>query len=420
MNTQSKQQKQQGAVQSRPAVRRRKTGMALATVLILISVVVLTFLTLTNLSITALRLTSSGRDKAISLSLAEAGVDDAVNHLETNAFYAGTVNPISLTVDGASLGDFAVRTVAVNQNLVDVFSTGRTINGADREVRARVNLSGLSIGDGAMLSNGDVNINGSVLVQTYPLDRHNAHVRANEDVVIDGATSVDGRVAAAGTVSMPYGSSTDTLYPLGQPNAARIPFPTQATINKWKSQWVADAQAGTIMGGITGSATIVGPAYIDGDITLNSGDVLTITGTGPIYVNGSVTMKGHSTLINSSHLVVSGKFKQVGSTATEDVPEYLADDTTSYVPPALISLSNDPDDAIALTGGATNNQYSVIYAVNGGIDVQGNTYVRGSLVAGGKGSKINASGNYTHDYPNNAVTGVKFANNPTVVSWIEL
>lgn len=399
---------------------RKTTGLALGTVMLLISSVILIFLTLTNLSITSLRLTANGRDKAISLSLAEAGVDNAVDEIRLNNSYSGTGGAVTLTdTSGVSAGTYNVQVTAINENLLDVYATGITPNGKVRDVRARVALSGLTIGDGAMLSNGDINVNGSVLVQTEPLNQRNAHLRANRNITGVGSASVDGRVAAAGTVSLGASViSTDTLYPAGQSGAARIAFPTEDTIATWKTQWIADAQAGGTISGITGTATITGPKYIDGDITMNGGDTLTITGSGPIYVNGNVKMSGNSTIFNTSNFIVSGTFTQVGTTLGD--PVYLADPKTVHTPPALISLSTDLNTAIRLTGTSTNNQYSVIYAVNGGIDVQGNVQVRGSLIAGGVGATITASGNYTHTYPQNAVTGIKFANAPAVTSWIEM
>lgn len=394
-----------------------EAGMALSTVLALSALVMMTFMILTNLAIGSIRLTINGRDKAISLSMAEAGIDDSVDQLRLNNSYAGTAGLLAV-----GEGTFDVNVVTVNQNLRDVYSTGITSNGKRRNVRARVNLTGLAFGDGAMISNGDIAINGSVLVQTVPSNQRNAHVRANGSVSVVGATSVDGRIAAAGTVSMPYGSSSDSLYPYGQSGAARIPFPTKAVIKQWKQQWIANAQAGGTIGGINRtSATITGPKYINGDIILTSGDTVTINGTGPIYVNGSVTMRGSSKLINSSHLIVAGTFEQVGATVTDPYdPVYEADGSLTSTPPALIALSSNITQAVRLTGTATNNQFSVIYAVNGGIDVQGNVNVRGSLVAGGKGATITASGNYTHDYPKNAATSVRFANLPAVTSWIEM
>lgn len=397
--------------------------MATGSILALCTLILLTAMTMTNLSITAMRLTQNGRDKAISLSLAEAGIDDGVDRLRLNNAYTGTGSAIELRdSSNALLGSYSTTTVGINPNLVDVYSTGTTVNEKPRQVRARVAISGLAIGDGAMISNGSITVDGSVDIRTDPIDRRNAHVRANGNVTFTGgAASVDGRIAAAGTVTMASGISTDTLFPTGQSGAARIPFPSRQTKNAWKSQWIAEAQAGGSIPGFNGTRTITAPIFVNGNISLSAGETLTINGTGTVYVKGSITMRGSSKLINTVKLVVEDKFDQRGlSAALIDNPVYEADGTWSFIPPTLMALSEDFDDAISLTGNASNNQYSMIYAVNGGIDVAGNVSVRGALIAGGRGATINAHGNYSQLYPDSAVTTSKIGNAPAVISWIEM
>jgi len=399
--------------------------MALATVLGLTTMILLTFATLANLSIAALRFTSGGRDKAIALSLAEAGIDQAVEAIGDAALkgtnYKGTNGPVAL--DG---GTFSVKVTDVSENLKDVYSDGLPTNGKSRRVRARVNLSGLSVGNGAMISNGNVEVYGSVVVQA--VDKNNsvlpeariADVRANGQITGNGSAVVDGRVAAAGSVNI--GSVTATAGT--KSGAPRIAFPTPTKINAWTEQWVGDAKktGNVVASGLSlkngDTTTITGPACINGEIKMTGG-TLTFAGDGPIYVNGNVTMSGNSRLVNGSNLVVAGTFKQTGNTL-DSTPAYEAAPSPTQAPPGLIVLSDDQNSAVMLTGGATNNQYSLIYAVNGGISVEGNTKVNGSLVAGGKNAKLTSQGNYTHSYPKDSVNLSRFAVAPEVQSWIEM
>ncbi len=385
---------------------RPPAGMALSTVLVLIALVSLTFLTLANLSTAAVRLTSEGRDRVISLSLAEAGIDDAVDRIRADNAYPGTSSPITLYEDASDtkpLGTFAVQVTPVSGSQdLDVYSTGTTTNGKRCQVRARVKISDFTFDDGAMLSNGDISVSGVSTVETSPLYGGNAHVRANGNITFAGAAHVDGRVAAVGTVSLAPGSSTDRLYPSGQPGAARVAFPARPDTDGWKARWIADAKQGATYGAITGTPsggmTITGPAYVDGDIQMDSGHTLEITGSGPVYVNGNLLMQGGSTLRNRSTLIVRGRFEQSASSGS---PVYEADPSLAPTPPALIALTSDPARAIRLTPSGTDNLYALIYAVNGGIEIapQGIVAVRGALVAGGKGALITVSGNYRHVYP---------------------
>lgn len=405
--------------------RCKNRGMATGAAMALCTLVMLTVMTMANLSITAMRLTQNGRDKAISLSLAEAGIDDAVDRIRLNNSYPGTGGAQSLhDADGKLIGTYNTVTVRVNDNLIDVYSTGTTTNEKPRQVRARAAISGLTIGDGAMISNGDIVVNGSIDLKTDPLGMRNAHIRANGNTLVKGIGAyVDGRVSAVGTVTMNDGVSTDTLFPKGQAGAARIPFPSKKTVKDWENQWIAQAKAGpTIPGPIKTSVTITAPAFIDGNIDLQGSVVVKIEGTGVVYVNGNVTMQGNTKLINSTQLVIKGKFRQQASAllGITETPEYLADGTWSYTPPVMIALSNDPTEAIYLTGSAANNQYSMIYAANGGIYVDGSSEIRGALVAGGEGAQIYSEGSYIHKYPDKAVMASKIANAPSIISWIEM
>jgi Tfp pilus assembly protein PilX len=430
--------------------RRRDGGWALVAVLVMTGAVMVMMVALGNLSATSLRLTSNGRDKAISLSLAEAGVDDGVDQLRMarlanpDATWAGTSGAVTLTEGSGNVtGTYTVQTVPISKNLVDIYSDGTTTNGKKRQVRARVNMSGMTVMDGAILSNGDVEISGSVIVKTSPFGRGNADIRANRNIMGNGsAAMVDGRVAAVGTVNLGGVTSTDDNYPRGQSGAPRIPFPDAYTIAAWKNQWYTQARStNMILPGFSGSSgngslpssyedgyriyrtasgskvtlTISGPAYINGNISLSGNDKLVLRGSGPIYVSGNVNMGGNSVLTNSVNLIVGGTFKQVGSTVQE--PIYEAG--SSPIPPCLISLSTDPTEAIKLSGNATNNDFSVIYAVHGGITCTGSVEVRGALVAGGIGCTVEVQGNYTHTYPKDAIQNAEIAIVPTVISWIE-
>jgi hypothetical protein len=400
--------------------------MALGTVLVLAALVTLTFLTLANLSTAAVRLTAAGRDKAISLSLAEAGIDDTVDQLRLNKAYKGTSSPATLYEDALNtrpLGTFTVKVLPVpgRADLVDVYSVGRTTNNKERAVRARVSFPEFTFSDGAMLSNGNITINGPVGVGTLPLNGGNAHVCANGAITLAGAALVDGRVAAAGSLNRQSLITTDALFPAGQSGAAPIAFPTRAETDGWKTRWIADAQRGTAYGAINGTPgagmKIIGPAYIDGDIRLSGGHTLEISGSGPVYVNGSVVMTGAATLKNASTLIVRGRFEQ---SASSGAPVYEADPALAPTPPALIALASDPARAIRLTAGAANNPYSLIYAANGGIEIAAQGLVRGSLVAGGTGAAITASGNGLHAYVSNVTAARKFTSPPRVVSWVEI
>jgi hypothetical protein len=404
--------------------------MAMGTVLALISLVMLTFLTMTNLSVSAMRLTANGRDKAISLSLAEAGVDYAVDQIRASAqsnydnngdiynSWTGTGGAMTLNnAAGVPTGTFSVTAanVAGNRNEIDVISTGTTPNQKVRQVRTRIAINGISFDGGAMLSNGAIRISGSVDVQTASGPAGNADVRANGNITTNGNPSVDGAVMAAGTV--------DPRWPDGISGAPRIDFPNASDIAKMEEDFAARAKAGGtqdvawVRSEMLAGRSINGPLYVTGDLTLNSGEILRLAGKGPIFFAGNVDLRAQSTLVNgmtgAADVVVGGWFKQRGGST------FAANPVSGKAPPGLFSMSTS-NEAIELNGNSSNDQYGVVYAVKGGITVGGNTEVRGSLVAGSEISMIDATGNYTHYYYNQSLNDKPFLISPAVKSWIEM
>ena len=391
--------------------------MALTAVLVLLSVAMLAIITLANLSITSVRLTARGQSRAIALSLAEAGVDNTVDQIRRSRAYKGTQGtPIAL--DGGAF-QTTVSSVTGTTNLLDITSVGTTTSGRTCEVRARVNYSGLSVGHGAMISNGNINVDGSVLVQTSPANLHTAHLLANGNITVaDPAATIDGALIAGGTVSKP----ASVTYTDVQSGAPPIAFPTPETIAEMNANWLADAHAGgdTILSGgslklTKGTTTFTGPRYIKGDIVLTSSAAMVIDGTSPVYVDGNISMSSRTRLTNRCNLIVSGTVTQTGNAAS-GYPTY---DTIAGTQPALISLSSNLTSAVTLTGNA-NTQYAMVYAVNGGISVSGNADLKGTLIAGGVGASITSSGNYTHTYLDGSTQGTEFARAPVVTSVIEM
>ncbi len=385
--------------------------MALFTVLLMLSLVMLSLMTLVNVAITGVRLASGGRARALALSLAEAGVDDTIDRLKINNAYAGTGgSPVTLgSVDGTETqGTFAVRVLAVNANLVDIVSTGTTTDNRQSEVRARVSLSGTVFGDNAMLSNGDINVTGGARVETLPSNGGYANIRANDDVTVGGI--VDGKVMATGNADVKAGSSVLGI----ETGVPPVPFPSQETTDGWKSAALTEARAGSKIGPVRSSMTITGPCFISGDINLVNDMAVILQGTAPIYVSGNVRLGGQSTLTNRTRLVVAGSFDQGGQSA------YIAVAVAGEIPPVLMVFDPNPSTAINLTGGSDGKQLGVVYAVNGGISISGNAELTGALIAGGANAQIAATGDFIQHVPQNLITSARLGNAPVVTALAEM
>jgi hypothetical protein len=390
--------------------RARQDGFATIAILSLVLVVALTLLFMFNTSLTQLRLTRMGQNKATGLSLAEAGVDDTVDQLRKDHDFAGPVAGTLTTDTGANFGLYNTTISTTSDPYVRlVKSTGTNSDGSTQKVAALVNLDMRPLGWAAVLSNGDVTVSGNALVNSNPADLHISDVISNGNISMGGASVVDGTLVAGGTASgQGYYSSL-----VSQPT---YPFPDSAEITQMKANWITQAMAGGQINGVHSSTTITAPKYINGDISLSSYDAVTLNGSGIIYVNGNLKMAGNTMLTNGVTLIVSGTVDQSGQSVYKITPGILPTPTLVAIGTgAAVSAT-----VISLTGGSLANQQGIIYAMNGSIKVAGGSIFVGELVAGAPGAQINVTGGYTQAFPSGMASAVKFPNGASTKSIVEL
>jgi hypothetical protein len=394
----------------RRARRATQEGFATIAILSLVLVVTLTLLFMFNTSLTQLRMSRSGQNKATGLALAEAGVDDTVDQLRKDHGFAGPVSGALTTDTGANFGSYNATISTTSDPYVRlVNSTGTNPDGSTQRVAALINLDMRPLGWAAILSNGDVNVNGGALVNSNPADLHISDVIANGNISMGGSSTVDGTLVAGGTTSGQGYFPSQT----GQPT---YPFPDSAEQTQMKADWVTQAMAGGQISGVNNSATITAPKYINGDINLSSYSTVTLNGSGVIYVNGNVKMTANSVLTNGVTLVVRGTVNQSGQSIYKITPGILPT-------PTLVAIGTGAsvnDTVISLTGGSLANQQGIIYAMNGSIKVAGGSLFVGELVAGQPGAQINVTGGYTQAFPSGMASAVKFPNGASTKSIVEL
>jgi hypothetical protein len=320
---------------------------------------------------------------------------------------------------------------------------GRTANGAQVTVHALVDVMSQAIGSfAAVTANGNVTIGGTADVKTVdvttlatpipPSRTSVADVFSNSNVTASGNSTVDGQLQAVGTVS---GTMRATMG--GIAGVPAFPFPSTATTDAWKADWITRAgspQRPPRMNGNKQLVTVTAPAYIDGDIRLNSDDILEFRPSSDpaknvIYVSGSIILGAQSTLINGVSLVVNGTFEQQGggtyyiNRAVQNLPKVGG---VGYATPSLnvYGITNGVPASggtttIKLVGGSANTSMGVIYAVNGDIDAAGNATYVGALAAGGAGGQVKLGGGFQLLYPNDLAAERSFARGAQVSGVIE-
>ena len=198
------------------------------------------------------------------------------------------------------------------------------------------------LGGGTSLIGGD-NYVGGVYVGTTASDDTWAHT-----VMGDSAT---------GTIYCQTGSSNNKACNTSRPDPTPQPMPlSDANIQEWKD----DAEAGGItVGNVTvGSAgAILGPKKISGNLVVNGGGTLTVSGT--LWVQGTITVNGggkiklassygtnSGAIVTDGYVSLTGGANFSGSGQSGSYPFLI---TTSACPAASGCNGND---AIYLSGGA--------------------------------------------------------------------
>lgn len=396
------------------ARRRLQAGSITLTIVVLLSGISVVTLALLSVTMTQVRITKAGNDRATGLTVAEAGVDASIDAL-TGDYSTTTVNG-TLYEDAAKTRVFgtysaAITDINVTLGIKKAVSVGTNGNGSTRKVVALISQGTMNLGNAALMSNGAIDLGGGANIATLPAQMHVADVYGNGNVNMTGSGYTDGRLISAGTVN-------GTAYFPSVSAAPKIPFPDALKRQTMQTDWIAESKltnniinANNLFSGSGNSRTITAPAYLNGNIHMTSDKTLTLTGTGVVYVNGNVKITANSVLTNGVTLIVGGSWSQEGQAIYKVTT--AADGSQLSPAPTLAVCSGD----IGLQGGAANIQWGIVYAVNGGIRVNGNSVFTGALVAHGS---ITANGTYNQYFPVGMASTVRIPSNPVVTQVIEM
>jgi len=390
----------------------------------LISVVFFLFISLAIISglvspsVREFKISSDSIKSKQSFYLSESGVEDAYYRLKGATYNIGNSETLSLN------GNTAVTTITdsgYNQKTIsstgDVSSRER-INTMVVSAGAGVGLNyGIQAGSGGFTLSGGSKITGSVY--------SNGSINATTGVIVTGSAT------AAGATSLIGGDTYSTGFNVGNgttgdvfgatvkgttakgnmycntglnnnkacntskgiPPTQPMPF-TQENIDNWKAEGAAGGiitGATKCHGGYSGGNCIVdwsnatfGPGKITGDLTVNGGGTLTLTGT--IWVQGKVTVTGGGSIKlptnfaqNSATIISDGIVLLDGGsyTGSGTLGSYLFVVTTSSASNAMTVSGGSgaiavvaQDGTVALSGGIDiNSATGKTITATGGTDV---------------------------------------------------
>lgn len=365
--------------------------------------------------------------KEQAVQLADAGIDKAVWQLNLTA---GAYTGESGTVLGT--GEFDVTVTTLTATSKEISAIGYVPNKANpkvtREVKVEVSINtttasffyGVQVGNGGLVMNNNSRIVGNVYsngtidgaqgvvitgdaysalaagrifdrltingnAHAHQIDSSsgkvtiggNAYGNVFSDIIVTGNVfaysiskcTITGNASYTTISSCTIGGSRTTPYP-GEPDPPAEPFPiTAAQINDWKT---TAAAGGTITGNYTltnFAQASLGPKKITGNLLLDNGAVLTLTG--PIWVVGNITISNNAVValdplyVNNSEVMIADGVIDVVNNAI-----FQRAGPTSYI---LMTTTSPSDDAFDI---ANNADALIAYAPYGTIDVSNNVQVR--------------------------------------------
>ena len=281
------------------------------------------------------------------------------------------------------------------------------------------NIGGGSTIDGNIYSNGPINAISATITGTA--------VSAGSTGIIGGASYVGGVTIGTGGIGDAWahtvkgasiagsnycttGTNNNKSCNTSKGDAPVIDLPyTDENIAGWKS----DGQSGGTIAGdvhVDWRGMTLGPKEITGNLTVDGGGTLTMTGT--LYVHGNVTITGGGKIVlpsnfgeNSATIVSDGLMTVNGGGSAG------SGNSASYL---FLVTTNSSNSAIAVTGGAGAIAVS---AQNGTVSLSGGCQIKAATA-----KYITVGGGSTVDY-DSGLASPEFKSGPSggfaVVSWKE-
>lgn len=347
--------------------RRGERGASLTMVLLLATLSILVVNTLANTAVVMVRLANRSQNRAVALTLAEAGIDHAVDQIRQNRSYTGgTVtmyeNPPTNT---RVLGTFTTTVTAVDSKNKQIRSVGTMPNGTTREVAAWVsNIPVHDLFNYALVAKSYISLS-QTTIGSYPQSGV-GHIHSNGTALnaVDASANgtVDGRGTAVGGFNRPERYTFTKGYAATQP-AVTFPPVDGAALK-------AEAAAkGTQVGDVNingGTWTLRG--VIEGNVSISGSPMVYLDGI--VYVTGTLTVSGDTTInFSGGSFVCQNKINLTGNGKFYGTSGF-----------AFISLLG-PATNYAIDIQGNTGIWGAVYAPYGTVNVFGDVDILGTIAA---------------------------------------
>lgn len=334
---------------------------------------------LSEITLPQTRIAKINYDAKQSFYLAEAGVEDVAYRVTRGRKYS-----VSETV---TLNGFAATVTTANVGNTRSITSQSDVSGAVRKAKVLLEPNGdevsfyygLQVGAGGITMGNDSQINGNVAssgdiigsgvtqstitgtAEAAGADKRIENITISQDAYADILKDCAVGNVASYVTSITNCSASSTRTLLDPPLPQNLPI-ASSQIDDWKTEAAA---GGTLSGYTLSGAATLGPKKIAGNMTLNNGAVLTLTGT--VWVTGSISMGNSVTVqLDPSYGAGSGMVLADGSIATGNTTTLSGSGNSgSFL--TLLSTAG-PGDAIEI-GNTAAIPGAILYASNGTIEI---------------------------------------------------
>jgi len=336
----------------------RNQGIALFTTIVFIYLLMILGLSLAALIARGINSAYHDYLNLKVMNIAEAGVDKAIWSLNNLENYQGETK----TALGDGGFDIAMVPEPNGDRAIEVTAYLPFNPPYQAQIKIKARAQQTPSEEGVSFHYAVQNGNGGLVLQAN--SKINGSVYSNGSIQGASNSQINGDAYAVGTISSPYPAVSGNRYPNSPPT-------TLPSLNYdfWKAQ--ANANNDPYEGDLTiNSATSLGPKKIQGNLTLNGGANLKVTG--PIYVTGNFVMN------SNSQMYLDPSFQSKGTVLIVDGTINISSNTailpTNANPKGYLLLvtTNSSDSAINIS---SNTSSGIFYALGGTINLNSNAKV---------------------------------------------
>ncbi len=360
---------------------RTRSGFALVSVLFVMIILLAVGILFISIVLFTMKTTKNFKSSTKAFYLAESGIEKAIWELnQTQSAYTGETDT---SLDG---GKFTtqVETDPADPNKRIITSTGFYPADAAFPAKRQIRIYASAESSGETIAFHYAVQIGNLGLLMYSNSTVNGNVYSNGNITGYSNTVINGGAYAVGTISSPKPVISGERLEGADPQ----PLPT-VDIEFWKEQ--ANINEDPILGDyeINSGSHTLGPRKIEGNFSINSSAILTVTG--PLHVTGNFAMDSNGEM----HLDES--FGSQGTVVVIDGTVQINSNThiypTSANPKGYILVATT-DTSMTAVEVNSNSAGGIFYALDGGIQINSNGH---AVSVAGKKLILNANAVLDYD-----------------------